>query len=103
MGRLWRLHPYAHMWPLGVVEADYAFEYSLAFSPRRDVHLVQPFRLQDTVGTFRDGVLKWITALRHTDAYAMLLEDIYICRATVLASSVGVVYETARRLIVYCR
>ena len=102
MGHLRRLHSYAHMWPPGVVEVDYAFEHSLAFSPRRDGHLVQPFRLQDAISAFRDGVLKRITALRHTDAYAMLLEYFYICRTTVLAASVGVVDETARRLVVYC-
>ena len=57
MGHLRRLHSYAHMWPPGVVEVDYALESSLAFTPRRDGHLVQPFRLQDAIGAFRDGVL----------------------------------------------
>ena len=101
MRRFRRLHPYAHMRPLSVVEADYALQNSPAFIAGSDSHLVQPFRLQDAVGSLRNGVFKRISALGHADAYTVLLELRYIRIATVLAAPVRVMDKAAGRLVIY--
>ena len=103
MRRFRRLHSYAHMRPLRIVEADYSLQDSPAFIAGSDGHLVQPLCFQYSVSALRDGVFKRISALCHADAYTMDLQLSHIGVAAVLASSVGVMYKTAGRLIIYRR
>ena len=91
------------MRPLGVVKADYPLKDGLAFVTRGDCHLVQPFSLQDSIGALGNGVLKRISALRHTDAYAVLPELRHIRVTAVLAASVRVMDKMTGRIIVYRR
>ena len=97
------LHPDAHMRPLCVVEADYALQDSPAFIAGGNSHLVQPLCFQYSVGALRDGVFKRISALCHADAYTMDLQLSHIGVAAVLASSVGVMYQTFSRIFIYRR
>ena len=73
------LHSDAHMRPLRVVEVDYS------------------------LGPFRNGILKGITALCHADAHATLFEFRDILVAAVLTAPVGVMNEHSRRSVVYRR
>lgn len=97
------LHPDAHVWPLGVVEAYDPLQFGPAFLAGGYAHLVQPFRLQYAVGASRHGVLERVSALGHADAYPVPLQFRHIRVAAVLASPVRVVDQTARRILVYCR
>jgi len=89
------------MWPLSIVEVDYARQYGHAFIPGSDLHLVQPFHLQDAIGSFGYGILKRVPALRHTDGNTVLLQLCDILIAAVLTPPVGVVDKVICRTVVY--
>ena len=93
MGFVWSLHPYAHVRPLFVVEADYPFQFLAAFLARWERHLVQPFRFQDSVCAFCNRILKRVATLRHADPDVVFLEIVHVFVAAVLAAPVAMVYQ----------
>ncbi len=76
------------MWPLCVVKVYNAGKFQLTVRPCRNGHLVEPFALEDTIGTLCNGIFQRIPALGHADIYAVALELGHICIAAILATAV---------------
>ena len=76
------------MGPLRIVKVNNACEFHLADFTGRNGHLVEPFALEDTIGTLCNGIFQRIPALGHADTYAVALELGHICIAAVLATAV---------------
>ena len=102
MCHAWCLHANTHVWEFCVVEQDDTFKFLLAYLPCGYSHLIEPLSLKDAVGTLSHRILQRVAALRHTDTYIVSFLFLYISLATILAATVGVVYQHSCRLIVYC-
>ena len=84
-----RLPVNTHVWTFIVVKVDDSREDGLALGPGGDIHLVDPFPLQDAVHTLGNSIFERITTLGHTYAYATVGKDFHIGMTTVLATPVG--------------
>lgn len=56
--------------------------------------IIKPFHLEYAVYAFRHGVLFRISRFTHAYQNAVVLQQLYILFATVLAASVGMMYQS---------
>ena len=89
-----RLHAYAGVWPVVIVEV---YEGGYALPCINDILeaalMIYDFCLQYAVYSFGYGIVRWLVVFCHGDVYAISLQFLCIGVATVLHASVGVVDE----------
>ena len=83
----------AHMLALCIIDTNNLTDPFSGTDDFLEVFLVEPFHLEYSVHAFGGGILKWVSALSHTDEDAVVPQLLHIGVTAVLASSVGMVDE----------
>ena len=81
--------PQRHVRAFVVVEVYYVVQLALAVLKVSKFHIIEPFRLDNAIGTLGYGVLKRVSALCHAYPHAMACQQLYIRARAVSFPEIG--------------
>lgn len=92
----WNFHAYTGVWTLVIVEV-YIAAYSLLglCNVAETPYPVYDLGFYRSIDPLCNGIVRWLIIFRHAYADIVRCQLIYICIATILHTTVGVMYQAA--------